>query len=215
MSGLDFIVEGLEPENLEGDSMKGFRRHLQQAPSFASLHLHAFAMKASLGQSLQSLAKGGEGIRGSIPIQADNTEPTSLALAFACFDGFDGDPMIHKVTDEQFEKTFAPEVRDNLEIFATTQQEDWSWDFFWCFSSVVVALGNYCQVAFGGLPHVGRTIFISLFMCSVMGDGNAYSLWESSMKSLAAELFSGSGFAERSGGCRGLVATLKIHAASS
>eukprot|EP00435_Cladocopium_sp_Y103_P011025 s4182_g2.t2 len=99
-----------------------------------------------------------------IPIQADITEPNSLALALqkcgikskdvkgvlhgaACFDG---DRMIHKVTDEQFDKTLAPKVRGSLEILATSQREEWSLDFFWYISSVVVALGNYGQVAYGG-----------------------------------------------------------------
>ena len=50
MSGLDFMVEGLEPEDLGGDSMKGFRRHLQQAES-SRFCLIAFSMNASLGQS--------------------------------------------------------------------------------------------------------------------------------------------------------------------
>jgi hypothetical protein len=114
-----------------------------------------------------------------IPIQADITEPNSLALALKKFGirskdvkgvlhgaaCFDGDRMIHKVTDEQFEKTLAPKVRGSLEIVATSQREEWSLDFMWYMSSVVVSLGNYGQVAYGGRPHICRSIFINLFIC--------------------------------------------------
>ena len=59
-----------------------------------------------------------------------------------------GDRMIHKVTDEEFEKTLAPKVRGSLEIFATTQQEEWSLDFFLVlFLGACRAWHNYGQVA--------------------------------------------------------------------
>ena len=122
------------------------------APSWFSPHLEPVLTFAEVCDWVILAIVGMEGTSlTSIPIQADDTMtqsphpwPWPLLVLMAAI----GDRMIHRVTDEEFEKTLAPKVRGSLEIFATAQQEEWSLDFFLVlFLGACRAWHNYVQVA--------------------------------------------------------------------
>ncbi|CAE7348916.1 FUB1 [Symbiodinium sp. CCMP2456] len=99
-----------------------------------------------------------------IPVQADVTDQAALGEALnkagildkdvrGIFHGaasFDGDKLFQNVSDEDFERTLKPKLKGSLDLLGLAQKREWELDLVVYDSSVVVALGNLGQVAYGG-----------------------------------------------------------------